>query len=245
MPPHVLPGPLTGDVVLMVPSVLTKLQTTHRDVHLMDPEKRAQYEHGIPRFAVVFSGTKCDIVPKSPGGGRLMVKHMHEVVDQLCMNHLTLPDVQDKAVFLIKSSLSGELMESNMEIIEVAEACPDKIHCLSVLLLNKFLAGYEEMFAMAAYARKLQWHRWMPKANVNADMVAIRRLLFEGVVIERETVEQIVEKRYKVMTEEDSFAWLLARLPASILAWERRARVRLQDVECTRRFLVGCRAGVW
>ena len=85
----------------------------------------------------------------------------------------------------------------------------------------------------------------MPKANVNADMVAIRRLLFEGVVIERETVEQIVEKRYKVMTEEDSFAWLLARLPASILAWERRARVRLQDVECTRRFLVGCRAGVW
>ena len=78
-------------------------------------------------------------------------------------------------------------MESFMEIIEVAEACPDKIHCLSVLLLNLFLAGYEEMFAKAAYARKLQRHRWMPKANVNADMVAIQRLLLESVVIKRAT----------------------------------------------------------
>jgi len=63
-----------------------------------------------------------------------MVKHMHDVVDQLCMNHLTLPDVQDKTVFWIKSSLSGiksslsgELMESFMEIIEVAETCSYQI----------------------------------------------------------------------------------------------------------------------
>jgi len=55
MPPHVPPAPLTGDEALLVPSVLTKLQTTHCNVHLMDPEKRAQYEHGIPRFTVVFS----------------------------------------------------------------------------------------------------------------------------------------------------------------------------------------------
>jgi len=80
----------------------------------MDPEKRALYEHGIPRFALVFSSTKCDIMSKSAGRGRIMAKHVQKVVNQLCINHLTLPDVQDKAVFLIKSSLSGEVLESCM-----------------------------------------------------------------------------------------------------------------------------------
>jgi len=89
--------------------------------------------------------------------------------------------------------------------IEVAEARHDKTQYLSVLLLNKFLARYEEMFAKAVYACKLQGDRWMPKANVNANMVAIQRLILEGVVIERETTELKVEKRFKVMSEEDAF----------------------------------------
>jgi len=76
------------------------------------------------------------------------------------------------------------------------------------------------MFAKAAYARKLQGHWWMPKANVNANMVAIWRLLLEGVVIGCETTELKVEKRFKVMSEKDTFTWLLARLPASMLAWK-------------------------
>jgi len=78
MPPHAPPAPLTGDETLLVPLVLTKLLTTQSSVHLMDPEKRAQYEHGIP-------------------------------------------------VFLIKSSLSGEALESFMEIIEVAEHAPTQL----------------------------------------------------------------------------------------------------------------------
>jgi len=68
-----------------------------------------------PKHSIsLFSGTKFDVVPKSLGGGRFIAKHVHEVVDQLCINHLTLPDVQDKAVFLIKSSLLGEMPESFM-----------------------------------------------------------------------------------------------------------------------------------
>ena len=128
--------------------------------------------------------------------------------------------MQDKAVFLMKSWLLGEVLEGFLEIIEVVEAHPDAIHYLSVLLLHNFLASYTEMFAKAAYVRKLKDHKWMPKANVTANMVAIRRLHLEGIVIKRETAGQKIEKRCKVMLEEDAFDWLLARLPVSMLAWK-------------------------
>jgi len=42
--------------------------------------------------------------------------------------------------------------------------------------------------------------------------------LLEDAVIERETAAQIVKKRYKVMTVEDAFTCLLARLPVTMLA---------------------------
>ena len=94
--------------------------------------------------------------------------------------------MQDKAVFLIKSSLLGEAPESFLEIIEDGEVHPDTTRYLSVLLLHNFLASYEEMFAKAAYVRKLKGHKWMPKVNVNANMMFICRHHLDGVIIARE-----------------------------------------------------------
>jgi hypothetical protein len=69
----------------MVPVVFAKLQKTCRDMHLMNKEKRSLYEHGIPRFTVVLSSTKCDTMPKSADSSRLVTMHVHEVVDHLCI----------------------------------------------------------------------------------------------------------------------------------------------------------------